>query len=64
VPQGAGKALKRVTEGEQGNTGEMALYGNTRLKDSMAFRMTVQPDSNGTNWTHLPQIQLQKQRKG
>ncbi|MGF7183838.1 hypothetical protein [Tunturiibacter psychrotolerans] len=64
MPQGAGKALERVTEGEQGKYGRDGLYGNTPLKDPTAFSMTVQPDSNGTIWTHLPQIRCQKQRVG
>ena len=42
----------------------MAHYGNTCLKDSMAFRMPVQPDSSGATCTRLPLIGLQKQGAG
>jgi hypothetical protein len=37
------------------------VYGNTCMKDCMAFRMPVQLDSNGTISSRLPPIRLQKQ---
>jgi hypothetical protein len=42
----------------------MALYGNTCVKDCMAFRMPVQPSSGGTITSRLPPIRLQNQRVG
>jgi hypothetical protein len=42
----------------------MALYGNTCMKDCMAFRMPAQPDSDGTVSSRPPAIRLQKQAVG
>jgi hypothetical protein len=44
--------------------GGMALYGNTCMKDCMAFRMPVQLDSDGTISSRPPPIQMQKQGEG
>ena len=44
--------------------GGMALYGNTCMKDCMAFRMPVQLDSDGTISSRPPPIRLQKQAVG
>jgi hypothetical protein len=44
--------------------GGMALYGNTCMKDCMAFRMPVQLDSDGTISYRPPPIRLQKQAVG
>ena len=40
------------------------MYGNTCMKDCMAFGMPVQLDSNGTISSRLPPIRLQKQGEG
>jgi hypothetical protein len=42
----------------------MALYENTCMKDCMAFRMPVQPDSSETTGARSPLFRLQKQAVG